>query len=82
MSETKHTPSPWKVINGDLSNRKMHQIIGPICAKGEISLADVNLVSAAPDMYELLERISDCHVLPDKTIEEIRAALAKARGQK
>ena len=51
---SKHTKGPWKVINGDLKNKKIYQVIGPVTAKKELSPEDVALISAAPELLEAL----------------------------
>ena len=53
------TKGPWKIINGDLKNRKFVQIVGPVYCANEISNKDLNLISAAPDMRNDLELLRD-----------------------
>lgn len=86
-----HTKGPWKVINADLSNRKLHQIIGPVCVKNEISLDDCNLIAAAPELLAALEIAIDvlAHCKADIGYSKMQTmaaiaindAIAKAKGE-
>lgn len=89
MSETKFTKGNWPVEydNCDRGSCEWY-CVGP--AKVEFSyrstkleeaeaLANANLIAAAPEMYEILEYISEN---PSETnVIAIRKLLAKARGE-
>ena len=84
MSEAKFTKGPWfydSYMEVDGSVRVMHGNI-TITYHGSANYEDIanaNLVAAAPEMYELLEFISEN---PSETnVIEIRRLLAKARGE-
>jgi len=83
MSE--FTKGPWSIKNGDLKSRHMYQIVGPLHIANTARMEDLNLVAAAPDMYEALKYCLDClgneHALPSDCIAEVDNALAKARGE-
>lgn len=51
--ERRHTPGPWRIINGDLANKKFHQIVGPAILKSPIGEDDCNLIAAAPELLEV-----------------------------
>jgi hypothetical protein len=87
MRKKEFTAGPWKTHNLDLANRKIHQIVGPITIKKEVSIYDANLISAAPELLEAcedscgrcqysnnIEHCDNLHCL-------VRAAIAKAYGE-
>ena len=47
------------------------------------SIANAHLIAAAPDMYDMLERLEGITqgILIDEIVEEIGEVLAKARGE-
>ncbi len=51
------------------------------CAESEVINANAALISAAPEMYELLKYISDILDEEDELQYEINSLLAKARGE-
>ncbi|CAM0013761.1 hypothetical protein VPHK373_0076 [Vibrio phage K373] len=85
MSEAKFTKGPW-VARGKTPSRiygmqrKDKEVI--VAATGSVineAGANAHLIAAAPEMYELLEFISEN---PSETnVIEIRKLLAKARGE-
>lgn len=97
MSETKHTPGPWKYsayfsgydsFHRDFSlNAGDVEIIGGCgcCGSPTISSeADARLIAAAPELLEALEALQPYVLhLPDGAPikETIRAAIAKAKGE-
>jgi len=94
MSESKHTPGPWKVIHGTV---QLH-VYGPalsICTVGmseydktkpvgtETEKANARLIAAAPELLATLRLyIADCEAelleYNDDTYELAKAAIAKA----
>jgi len=84
MTERKWTPGPWVVSGGDL-----HRVDGAddeaiASFYMDTSDADAHLISAAPDLYEALERFweGECfRGCSHEDAEMINAALAKARGE-
>jgi hypothetical protein len=101
MSNTKHTPSPWRLIHKKESykldawvlakdpssaGREYHVIDlhdqHPINEHLERRLADIKLISCAPELLEALKIIVE--ITGDrKTVEfdRARAAIAKAEGK-
>jgi hypothetical protein len=100
MTATKFTPGPWYVSGvrlklGDLSWHGIYApdeinvaLVGFDLRTGE-GFKDAQLIAAAPDLYEALERMTNLADwgLDSKSadvredIREARAALAKARGE-
>ena len=101
MNETKFTNGPWRVeegqdpqicgqkiksweIGSDANHFWIAQISRSLCY--EQGDANANLIAAAPEMYEVLERIADKLVSEDGVVTGIDAAdavivLRKARGE-
>ena len=98
-----HTPGPWKVTAGIVDNPRLmveDDIGNPVCAMSLRGVygdtvkmtANAHLISAAPDMLEALEWLSnefDCrddeYGMVGFTHDEFRkvnAAIRKARGEK
>ncbi|CAH9016774.1 hypothetical protein VPHK165_0084 [Vibrio phage K165] len=83
MSEAKFTKGEWEVKSTSLHPARIKvkdkkgmegKVIGDVR-----NISDANLISSAPEMYELLEFISEN---PSETnVIEIRRLLAKARGE-
>jgi hypothetical protein len=86
---TKFTKGPWKAT---VSNNGRHQISGDsgkqVCAMWNCKERDSNaaLIACAPEMYEMLDNISDIlldvggrgnHIMA----KQIEALLTKARGE-
>jgi hypothetical protein len=88
MSEAKFTKGPW-VISRRSSG--LFEEIGPLSADDyagaswlDISSADAALISAAPDLYEALNELTDwadTYAMGHTVTDNARAALAKARGE-
>lgn len=81
-----HTPGPWTYKRNPMRDDGWFAY-GPEAKPlsfAQISEADARLISAAPEMYEALERIeywlSDARVCCFPT-ETLRSALKKARGE-
>ena len=102
MSKTKFTPGPWKnyapIIKGekDETYRTIEAGAGYFGIKdsedhgfqitGYISKKNADLMTAAPDLYEALEKMVECFSVVSNTDQvnaynEAKAALAKARGE-
>ncbi len=95
MSETKHTPGPWRVYSTVIGGEPVHRVDGQRGGKPinwRPTLADAHLIAAAPDMLEALEAILS--MLPrslatttwgDPTwtdaIRRVESAIKKARGE-
>jgi hypothetical protein len=86
MSDAKFTPGPWRI---ERDACKFVKTIGPISAEKDsagswlcIIDEDAHLISAAPEMYELLYKISKGEVsFSLDLLNEIDKVLAKARGE-
>jgi len=52
-----YTNGPWKKVNVDLSNNKIHQVIGPVVCKNQISVKDANLLAELATLLEALEEM-------------------------
>lgn len=86
---SKHTPGPWTAtlifagyapngyrIEGD------GELIARTCTKDEgYDEANANLISAAPELLALAEKIAHGEFNPVSWVQEARAAIAKARGE-
>jgi len=93
MSESKHTPGPWYVLEGTASvysgdgERRIVSAEGP--GRPAENKANAQLVSAAPDLLEALtstlELTADAPGVSAKEfakrIAAARAAIAKAKGR-
>lgn len=96
MTETKFTKGPWfidsKLIVGPRidSDGQDNGFISEVC-DASLSIgnkkANANLIAAAPDLYEALQRLVNVtsEIAPDvqgaNVFTDARAALAKARGE-
>ncbi|CAM0014510.1 hypothetical protein VPHK367G1_0075 [Vibrio phage K367 g1] len=87
MSKAKFAKGPWVVKDGvvvctnrsDSYTRVAYAYSGHAIPYTEEVLNNAHLIAAAPEMYELLEFISEN---PSETnVIEIRKLLAKARGE-
>ena len=100
MSETKFTPGPWIVMErAVVAVRRfvIAEVFSDPLKKDSLAIeeskANLNLIAAAPDLFEALENLEpylDAIVCYASTITEhppngfilkARAALAKARGE-
>jgi thiamine biosynthesis protein ThiC len=86
----KHTPGPWMVIEGTINPLPSDIYCYNVGAKSKNeAISNGQLISAAPELLEALKIaeawISDTQLdfdLSDNgTLQEIRAAIAKAKGE-
>lgn len=90
MSQTKFTKGPWKVYGDWMiidSNGRLIAQFEPLndeLSNGNTaeSFANAYLIAAAPEMYEMLERVAQT-ALPETgaLFDEVQRLLAKARGE-
>lgn len=85
---TGYTQGPWRKFNIDLSNKTMHQRVGPALIKNKISPADAFLIGAAPELFEesraliaKLEEMLPPSYLRRLDLDGLRAAIASAEPQ-
>lgn len=98
MGEAKFTPGPWVAVyrgdNGCGPEGDVHQKskwdVDPFDSgfmRGEYKWHDACLIAAAPDLYEVLERLVNvsAEIAPEiqdaNVFADARSALAKARGE-
>ncbi len=93
MSESKYTPGPWRIelsttyplgTNGYWYIIANNTILGgnTIIFNGTMANeADMNLIAAAPEMYELLKTLQKGHTYGNATWQNIERVLRKARGE-
>jgi hypothetical protein len=95
MSDTKHTPGPWvlkratvPVDDGiDVAIIGDGEIIAEVFARASATKwppveANASLISAAPEMFDLLQRVADYFADTDAPIGiEARRILGKVDGQ-
>lgn len=55
MSEVKHTPGPWHLVNGTQIRSAKHQIAKVWMMRGSEGVANARLIAAAPDLLEALQ---------------------------
>jgi hypothetical protein len=90
----RHTPGPWAVSTSDgeaywvCSSAEGKNEFGDMACTKEEMKANASLIAAAPDMLKALEEaltdssFEDGHAkLTMDTLDLIRAAIAKARGE-
>lgn len=93
---TKHTPGPWEIVNGDEwttdiatsdgeyeDGRKRHWNVASVNRRRDEWEANRRLIAAAPDLLQALKRLV-ARVDPDYTeVEtlEAKAAIDKALGR-
>lgn len=94
MSQSKHTPGPWKWLYSSIDDEMVYRVI-PIQRPGThfvTNEADARLVAAAPELLHALELTiryldhPEVKTIPfamsvDAAIEQARAAIAKAKGE-
>ncbi|MGB2063575.1 MAG: hypothetical protein ACPHUL_00370 [Marinomonas gallaica] len=93
MGEAKFTKSEWRVepfVNGN-AYEIAYNDDGEVIAEYVYDLPDAHLIAAAPEMYDLLEKVKSAQELADNEIEhsdnlhelydDIKKLLAKARGE-
>lgn len=55
MSEVKHTPGPWHLVNGTQIRSAKHQIAKVWMMRGREGTANARLIAAAPELLDLVE---------------------------
>lgn len=87
MSETRHTPGPWRVVK-EGKRRVIHSDKWAVC--GGAGRDDSHLIAATPDLLAFAERAYDVmtdgrHELTRDTMVELSyaadAAIRRARGE-
>lgn len=88
MTQSKHTPGPWDLLDGDngyeitSGNIIIAQVTDEPCATQED--ANARLIAAAPDLLEALEMadaaLSGANMDMKAVERKTRAAIAKAKG--
>lgn len=97
MSETKHTPGPWKVdprirFSGEGGRNAYVEVASVVkaiwCAKVQTFTdddgeyaANANLISAAPELLSQLKSALACIEMVLGNMDAMRAAIAKAEGR-
>lgn len=89
MSEAKFTKGEWKVSSCGMSvNTDGYKVArahsGSAIPYTQPTKANAHLIAAAPEMYNLLERLSrldDEESIGDGNLWDIRELLSKARGE-
>ena len=91
MSESKHTPGPWKRKDNFVYSPMFDEddtlfvSIAVACTGIAPAIANATLIAAAPDMYEALEtieRVAGIGMMEDDPARvKARDALRKARGE-
>jgi hypothetical protein len=85
MSDTKFTPGPWIANRRYIGVPKHKSFIGEMrdhngnWRDSDQSIANANLIAAAPELYAALRSLSTGEGLPPGTT--IEGLLAKARGE-
>ena len=89
MSASKYTPGPWKYWNGKIYNTEdmnNGDVVVSVHKYGKEHDANARLIAAAPELFESLDRLvtqmTDEGGWEGYSLNEARAALAKARGAK
>lgn len=97
MSDTKHTPGPWRIEYSDSGNILVefdyydehgNRHSGNVCLvdamRGPRNVANAHLIAAAPELLEALKRAHACATLQsDGTCSGcfVSEAIAKAEGR-
>ena len=84
MSESKHTPGPWIV---DAAPSRLPQVISQsaphLAVADRIFNHNEHLIAAAPDLLAALEEIVARNEIQHWfNLDQARAAIAKAKGEK
>ena len=74
-----HTPGPWQVVGSNVYGNNLRALL-------PMNAADARLIAAAPEMLEALEladaMLSGANMNASVVERKVRAAIAKARGEK
>lgn len=89
MSETKHTPGPWRIEDGMVFGGHSFRVADLCCDGQKYNAADARLIAAAPDLLEACKRLVSCPDLnldklsPEtlKAIDDANDAICKAKGE-
>lgn len=90
MGELKATPGPWHLTGRDDGPGAYYMHIGAPTSMMVLahmnechtqSRPNAHLIAAAPELYDILRRISSPFGREDASDEEINAVLTKARGE-
>jgi len=92
MSEAKFTKGEWTVNDegGLIEINSMSGTVGTVwgfdpdhtgCNISEESHCNAHLIAAAPDMYAMLEKLTQPYGMEDFSHDEVEQLLAKARGE-
>ena len=91
---TKHTPGPWVFFKDGFGDHSIESAQDsnrdrlPVAMTFRRNNADAHLITAAPDLLNMLRRVMDEYLTRDPangpisslTLEQARAAIAKAEG--
>ena len=93
MNEIKFTKGEWEVVIGDEVSKSTLRVFGGVVCVSynghqcEESIANAHLIAAAPEMYKMLDLITDSSNMEDaehalrENFQEALKLLAKARGE-
>lgn len=86
MSEAKFTKGPWvfdkyRNLNACGKQLKVEGVCIPCGHSKDEVRANMDLISLAPEMYEMLDLILNSNCRSSEFYEEIDALLTKARGE-
>lgn len=85
MTNTKHTPAPWKVNGTQVhADNKHESLIADVFDQNEACKANARLIAAAPELLEALEIALEASTQgrDDKSWEDAAiAAIAKAKAK-
>ena len=87
MSETKHTPGPWRVANGVQIRSQRDQIAKIWMMRNGEGNANARLIAAAPELLEALQTVvanaPEPYCAITRAVDaQCRAAIAKATGER
>lgn len=78
---SKHTPGPWRVVNGVQIRSERDQIAKVWMMRNGEGNTNARLIAAAPDLLNALTVLADACEQMDIPVDAARAAIAKARGE-